>query len=240
MMKYFLFVGLGLLILSCTQSDNFEVKYYGALKKVMKENDLSAHIQLSKFKNKDNFYALGAAENLKGEILILNSKPFFIYRSNDKLGEEEIDIKNTFDVGASFAVTAQVNSWKEIHIPFNLKSKTDLEAFVLEKAKENKIDVDEPFPFLIEGLVSSVSWHVIDWPKNDDEHSHEKHIKNGYNETSIYENVIILGFYSNSHHGIFTHHSSNIHMHVINSSEDKGGHVDDLVLGEEMILKLPK
>ena len=239
-MKYFLLIGLGFYILSCSQSSEFNVKYYGALKNIMKENDLSAHIHLSEFKNENNFYALGAVENLKGEILIIDSKPFYIYRSNDKLGEEEIDVKNTFDIGAAFAVTAQVNNWKEFSIPLSLKSKIDLEAFILEKAKESKIDINQPFPFMVEGLTSSVSWHVIDWPENDDEHTHEKHLKNGYKETSIYEKIKILGFYSDSHQGVFTHHSSNTHMHVINDKGSKGGHVDDLVLGEEMILKLPK
>ena len=49
----------------------------------------------------------------------------------------------------------------------------------------------------------------------------------------------MLGFYSDSHHAIFTHHTTNMHMHVKTDNNEIAGHVDALVLGEGMILKLP-
>jgi acetolactate decarboxylase len=50
----------------------------------------------------------------------------------------------------------------------------------------------------------------------------------------------ILGFYSIKHHAIFTHHSTNSHMHYLDGKSGLSGHVDDLVLGENVILRLPK
>ena len=50
----------------------------------------------------------------------------------------------------------------------------------------------------------------------------------------------LLGFYSDSHHAIFTHHTTNMHIHMKLKDEKIAGHVDDLKLGLNMILKLPK
>jgi hypothetical protein len=52
-------------------------------------------------------------------------------------------------------------------------------------------------------------------------------------------NAAVLGFYSNSHHAIFTHHTTNMHLHLKTLDNLLAGHIDDLILGEGMTLKLP-
>ena len=79
---------------------------------------------------------------------------------------------------------------------------------------------------------------LIDWPEGDTEHSHEKHIHSGLYGTLENQTVEMLGFYSNKHHAIFTHHTTNMHVHV--KSDKATGHADSFTLGENMILKLPK
>ena len=49
----------------------------------------------------------------------------------------------------------------------------------------------------------------------------------------------MLGFYSNSHHAIFTHHTTNMHIHVKTVDNKIAGHVDGLTLEKGMTLKLP-
>jgi len=51
--------------------------------------------------------------------------------------------------------------------------------------------------------------------------------------------VDILGFYSTHHHAVFTHHSTNMHLHVKTRGHVLAGHLDDLTLGEGMVLQLP-
>ena len=46
------------------------------LKNIMHHGDLSSKIDLMELENLENLYALGAVEQLKGEILIMNSKPY--------------------------------------------------------------------------------------------------------------------------------------------------------------------
>ena len=71
---------MGLLLASCTAtekgSNNYKVEYKGALKNAMFKGDLSAKIDLSDLQNTTHLYALGAFENLKGEVQIFAGKPF--------------------------------------------------------------------------------------------------------------------------------------------------------------------
>ena len=53
--------------------------------------------------------------------------------------------------------------------------------------------------------------------------------------------VEIVGFFSTEHKGIFTHHDSNVHMHLITTDRKKMGHLDKVFFGNgSMKLYLPK
>jgi len=56
----------------------------------------------------------------------------------------------------------------------------------------------------------------------------------------IFEEVVILGFYSSQHKAIFTHHSSNSHMHFRTKDQSLAGHVDALKINDSITLNLPK
>ena len=85
-----------------------------------------------------------------------------------------------------------------------------------------------------------MQWHVINWDANDTIHTHQKHQNSGINETLRNEEVVILGFYSTQHKAIFTHHSSNTHMHFRTKDQSLAGHVDALKINDSITLKLPK
>jgi len=208
------------------------VKYYGAMKTIM-SGDISAKISLDSLSDKKNLYALGAIENLKGEIQIFDGEA-----SNSSVIDKVLEINNSFKAEAALFVYAQVNEWTS----FQIQSKTmsDLEHEILEIAKTNGIDSESPFPFLLEGQASSIHWHVINWKDGDTIHSHVKHKQSGLNGTLTHKTVQIIGFYSLKHKGIFTHHTSNMHMHFKLNDNSVAGHVDDLELNGNMILKLPK
>lgn len=228
---------LAFVFAACNANKSFEVDYYGALKNAMKQNDLSSHISSDDL-DLTNFYALGALEGLKGELLILNGE---VYTSIQKdTLRTKVIINKPDQFSANFMVGARIDEWSSFEIPFDVKTKTELEEFVAKTGLEYGIDSTAAFPFLIEGLTTSISWHVVNWNKEDTVHTHEKHVKSGAYASGLGEKVTVLGFYSNQHHGIFTHHSSNIHLHVLNENKTIMGHLDDFVLGERMILKLPK
>jgi len=234
-----LILSLIIIMTSCSVSNDIEVKvhHYGALKNMMHKGDLSSKVTLDELKDINHLYALGAVENLKGEVLVLDGIPSISYvKGNDSLKTMMID--SSFEKNACLLVIASVEEWKSINIPNTVVTYDDFEIFVEEIAAENGVNTDEPFPFMIEGVAKSFDWHVIDWPEGDTEHSHDKHIHSGLYGSHENQAVAMLGFYSNKHHAIFTHHTTNMHVHV--KSDRATGHADGFVLGENMMLKLPK
>ena len=216
------------------ETNKFKVGHYGALKNMMHKGDISAKANLKDFQDTEHFYALGALENLKGEIQIFDSKPF-----NTMIVDSAITFDDSYEKNATLVVYASVSKWRSINIPENIVTYKQLEKFIEKTAKENQIQTDEPFPFIIEGRIKSFDWHIINWKDGDTEHSHEKHINSGLNGTEVDRPVEMLGFYSNSHHAIFTHHTTNMHIHVKTIDNKIAGHVDGLTLGKGMTLKLP-
>ena len=107
-----------------------------------------------------------------------------------------------------------------------------------EKAARNKgIDTKKPFPFIIKGEFTNLDWHIISPQISGG--SHDEHLANSWKEKAENVNGKILGFYSKSHQGIFTHHTSNIHMHYYDETKILSGHVDYLVSGTDCKLALP-
>lgn len=234
--KYLVFIGFtaALLFGSCGDIPEYDVRYSGALREMM-FGDLQATVSLDTLKQKPNLYAIGAVESLKGEIQIFKSKPL-----NTSVDSDKIALDRTFSKNATLLVYAEVEKWETIEIPKKIVSSKELEEFIERMAKEKGLKIEKPFPFLIEGKVDSLKWHVIDWVKSDTVHTHQKHQESGLNGILKNEDVAIIGFYSKSHKSVFTHHSTFMHMHFKNKNEQIAGHVDELLLGAAMTLKLPK
>lgn len=236
-MKYAAFIVSFFCLCACKQSDpnyTFKVEHAGALRNIMHKGDLSAQADLNLFKGVENFYALGALENLQGEILILNGESYISSVANDSLF-----IIATFDRHATLLVSASVKNWDTQNIPDSVSSYSELETYIEAAAKSRGINVEEPFPFLLTGVAKSFAWHVINWAVSDSVHSHEKHINSGLHGQIPNQEVEILGFYSKHHHAIFTHHTTNMHLHVRTTDGVLAGHLDGLTLGRDMVLALP-
>lgn len=233
-MKNYIKISLLLLLVSCN-NQGFKVGYKGQLRDMMVNGNISKNAELKDYENIKHFYALGAIENLKGEIQIFNSKPI-----NSSVVDNKLIIDNTYNKNANLLVYGAVKDWETINIPDTIKNYDQFEIFVNQAANSFNIDTEKPYPFLLEGVVDSLQWHVIDWKDGDTLHTHEKHKKAGLKGTLINTKIEALGFYSKSHHAIFTHHSTNMHIHSKTSDGEIAGHVDDLILGNKMILKIPK
>ena len=222
---------------SCKQETTGSVegiKHAGALKDIM-SGDLESKISLDELKEIPNLYALGASAGLKGEIQVFNSRP---YRS--RVTTEQYVIDEDFNANAALLVYTQVPEWQEISIPKAILTLRQFSDFLEYTAIRAGVDTSQPFPFMIEGYVRKIDWHIVNWDENNVNHSRDAHLKSGLNGIMVEENVEILGFYSKDHKGIYTHHDENWHMHFNAKDQNLAGHLDDLLLGEYMTLKLPK
>ncbi len=221
-------------LLNCQPQTKKGVHVAGELRKMMFDADISAQIDLKSLENNKYLYGLGALANLKGEILIFAGVPFITSVNN---GMVKLD-QSYIHKAALLVYTEQAN-WQQIDIPESVVSLKDLENYISKTSVKYSIPQDQPYPFLIRGKVKSAQWHVIDWPKGDTEHTHAKHKASGLHGTISDETVEILGFYSDRHQGVFTHHTTNMHLHVKNPTGNIAGHLDGLSLGKGMALSLP-
>lgn len=238
----FLKATYNILILACISCQNLlaqstnhdaypDVQVVGAMKNVMWKGELGGCIYLDTISNKKGLYGLGPESYLTGEILIANGQSYVSHVTSDST----MSVQKTFDASAPFLVYAHVNEWHKVELPKVVKTIQDLEAFINEKTSTYK----QPFAFTLSGRVESAVIHIQNLPKgtkvSSPEEAHQSQMK--YNLEN--EIVDITGFFSTVHQGIFTHHDSFLHMHLITGDESKMGHLDEIII-DHLTLYLPK
>ena len=116
------------------------VEYHGALKNMMHKGDISAKVDLAVLQKKDHIYALGALENLNGEIQIFNGKPY-----NTLVQDKTLAFDQSYTKKATLLVYASVREWNTIVIPNDIDNYEQLEVFIKQEAIKNQIDANAPF-----------------------------------------------------------------------------------------------
>lgn len=209
-----------LLIVSCTEASREEVQVTGAMRNVMWKGELQGTIDLDSLQDKENLYGLGPVEFLVGEILILDGKSFV----SRVLTDSTMSVTETFQVKAPFFVHAQVPQWKSFGLPDSVTELKSLEGFIDSIMTNQK----HPFAFRLTGKISKATIHVVNLPPGSTVSSPDEAHQGQVNYKVVGEEVEILAFFSRRHKGIFTHHDSNMHLHLITRDNSMMGHVDKL------------
>ena len=224
---------LGIIILFVTYAKDKKtiVKFVGSIENVKKRGVLNAAIYLDSISARTNLFALGPVENLQGELMIWDGTSY-ISKVN---GQNLNSVNESYRVGAPFLVYCNVKNWNEFSLKNDINSLNELQDEIQKLAKSNGFDLQTPFPFKLSGLIVKAKYHVIWKDLNVKEHSPEIHKKSKVFYTIDNENSDILGFYSQNHAGIFTHHDSFIHAHIINADRNKMGHLDEININADQV-----
>ena len=209
----------------------------GALREIMHMGRTQRQVDLAPLIGQSGLYGLGALEGLGGEVTLWDGQLWLA--TPDENGGAVAAQHDSSAAGATLLVTSVVSGWQERAVtepvPF-----ADLDAFIEREARAAGVNVEEAFPFRIEGAPTRLDWHVIDGSKiPPDAHGHEAHIRTAVRGTLAGKAVRILGFYSPKHHAIFTHHDTNTHAHVISEEPAIVGHVDHVDINAGARLFLP-
>ncbi|MBC8310726.1 MAG: acetolactate decarboxylase [Candidatus Marinimicrobia bacterium] len=225
-----------LFLVSCGESKNkININIYGELFKIMHENQREGTISLPSVISQPHTYGLGSMEGLDGEVLILDSK--ILVNKVEKGGIPSYQTEVSNDDLALLLVTAQVEKWQTVIID-QAESMSTIDAAVKQYADKMAINTNKPFPFIIEGEVEMVNWHIVSNPAPGG--GCEEHSAGSWNRTDNQKKVKIFGFYSEHHQAIFTHHTTFTHMHVLFEDEQLSGHIDDIKLNSNWSLAVPK
>jgi len=237
-MKYIILINsiIILLITSCntnTKPTKNDIKIIGEMKNVMWKGELAGTINLDTIKNKNGLYGLGPVEYLTGELLIIDGKSYVSTVTSDST----MEVDETYQVKAPFLVYANQTDWNIEDLPSDIKTIKELEEFIDKKT----LDFKRPFVFKLKGQVDSAGIHIQNLPKGTKVSSPEEAHQGQTNYLLKNSDVEIVGFFSTEHKGIFTHHDSNVHMHLITVDRKKMGHLDNVFFGNGSIkLYLPK
>ena len=205
-----------------------EVKVAGTMRAIMQGADFSTKAQLESFHPKD-LYALGPLRGLHGEFMVINGEVYASILDGDSLfhsRERAVD--------AAMMVYSYVPVWKTLDTLITLANVAALDTLLASLSR--RAGIDTAFPFMLE-LRASGRMHVIGW-KEGVEHTPENHRQFARNIRLEEEKISLLGFYSTRHHGIFTHHSSNLHAHVL-KWDGTVGHLDALRSNGRVRIMLP-
>lgn len=211
---------------------SYSVSWQGALRAVH-GGDVSGKVPLQQFSERKNIYAVGPVAELDGEITAIDGK-FHIARVKHGEIKTDSDLSTT----ASFLVWSEVSAWKR---PVVLSERVDNHA-QLEKqieflAAKEGVDTTKPFPFIIEGIVESVDYHILVPKKPHQADSGHRDSAKKISSRDVAAKVI--GFFSKNHEGVFTHRGSAAHLHILESN-GYSGHVDEIVLNAEARVSFPQ
>jgi acetolactate decarboxylase len=222
------------------------VEYIGAQKTIFLTGKAESVISLESLADRKGLYAMGPIDGLDGEITIFESKAYIT-----KVRGSDYVLDNTFKHGAFFLVWTEQAQWKDVPVPSTVKGYLDLQRFVETRASAIGIDVTKPFPFLLVGKPTEIKWHINVDRTGGKPITKELFLKSKEHFITKNEPVDIIGFYSEHHAGVFlTQYApaikegsgmeNAIHIHLVSRVSKAAGHIDDLTLGEGMMLRLPK
>ena len=236
-MRLIFFILLTITIVSCKEKNkslsfSSQVRHVGAMKNVMKKGELEGTIELDTISPSENLFAVGPLEFLQGEITVFNGKSFISKVETDST----MTISETFNVRAPFLVYSNVKKWKEINMLDNITDLISLEKFLTSLHYS-----DNPFIFKIEADIEEANIHIVNLPFGTKVSLPEEAHQGQVNYILKNKTVDLIGFYSTKHHTVFTHHDTNMHIHLITKDSKQMGHLENLVLKKNKIkLYLPK
>lgn len=202
-----------------------------AMKNVMWKGELQGKVLLDTLKNKKGLYGLGPAEYLRGELLLVDGESYI----STVLTDSTMHVAKSYNVKAPFFVYGNVTDWKKQNLPESINDMSDLEEVLNNEAK----NITKPFIFKLKGKVKTADIHIQNLPEGSKVSSPKEAHVGQTNYELKNEIVELIGFYSTEHKGIFTHHDTNMHIHLITASRDKMGHLDAVEI-DKMQLFLPK
>ncbi len=196
-----------------------EIYFAGEMRKVMRQGDFSNHISLDTIPFTTNTYGLGPLEGLQGELLVIGGKSYRSTLQNDTIYMEE-----TQESKAPFFAYTDAETWRDYPLPDTVRNLQELENYLLQIFP----DENKPFTIMIKGEIERATFHIVNLPTGVYVRSHDELIKYKRYFELQNEEVEIIGFFSKAHRGIFMHHDSFLHLHIITNDRKQMGHLDEI------------
>lgn len=199
-----------------------KVHITGEMRNVMWKGQLEGNIHLDTIANKSNVVGLGPLEYLGGEIIIIDGKSY----KSVVISDSSMEVVETFNIKAPFFAHANISNWSEELLDVDIQTIQQLESFLDNKMSGSS----QPLMFKLEGFVKEATIHVVNLPVGTKVSSPDDAHKGLVKYQIENQQAEIVGFFSKEHKGIFTHHDTYLHMHLITKDKQMMGHLDELTI----------
>ena len=249
-MNWRILVAVAMLVAGCapagiTGTQEGLVEYLGSQNRIMETGKADPVLSLLDLQGGPGLYAVGPVKDLDGEITVFDSVP----RISTVRGAG-YSVETSWNHDAIFMVWTRQSEWRDIPVPGSVVGYTDLQDFVKAQAIAAGLDVAKPFPFLLAGSPGEIKWHINVDRTDGKPVTAELFAKSKASYVVKGEAADIIGFYSERHPGVFisklapaipagSGRANANHIHFVSKASDATGHIDDIKLGQGMVLRLP-
>jgi alpha-acetolactate decarboxylase len=214
-----------------------EVQVAGALRVIVHEGETGAKIALDSLLPDPHLYAVGALVDLSGEVTVVGGTAYLSYP--DGTDASRTETADETDVEATLLVASSVPAWREV-VTKNAIRFEEIDAEIAKLATAAGLSLDARFPFLMEGSFNDLQWHVIDGRRLPaGSSSHHDHLAAAVKAQLDQATATLIGFYSKSDQGVFTHMGSKTHIHCTLDKPFSSGHVDHVNIPAGTTVKFP-
>ena len=216
---------------------------YGEMHEAIGQKKSHGRVRLGELVKQPNVYAVGALENLTGEITINNGE--IIVTRVGESGEVEPTAEPS-TLQATMLAGASVKSWTSYPVAHDVDHQ-NFDDFVAKAASASEVDIEKPFVFLVEGEFTDVRLHVINGAcpvharmKKSDISAEDQ----PFEKTFAKINGTLIGVFAKDAVGKLTHPATMTHVHIIYKDDKTGveltAHVEQVGLVARSTLKMPQ
>ena len=206
------------------------LQIYGSLRAIFHDNDRAGRVNVRDIAGPHTI-GVGALAGLDGEVTLERGRAWIAQPSDT--GAIYRQSANAEDQ-ACLLVTATVKQWDTARLERDM-SLPDLEVWIRERTPTGAVT-----PVLVEGRFADVTWHVMNGEKlGRGSHDHAAHREAAYREAAQDVDGTLVAFFSGAHRGVFTHHDSDLHAHVVLPAEGASGHAEAVTVAAGATVSFP-
>lgn len=196
------------------------INWRGSMRESFWQGKLEARLKTDTLSMLNHVNGIGPVAGLKGELLLRDGQ---LYQSRI-LPDGTLFTSVVPSAGAPFFVYSRVSRWKQIADGVSVSTTTDLEQ-VLSRLQHGQ----QAFIFRVTGTVDSARIHCVNLPEGKKVQSPDDAHEGLRQFTLTQRPVELTGFFSTQHTGIFVHHTSRIHAHLLTQDPPmQMGHLEEI------------
>jgi acetolactate decarboxylase len=220
---------------------SFAMDTHGSLQMLMDHGRTDPVAALAPVKQNKTRIALGMLSALRGEFAIFEGEAWVAYPNDD--GTFRSNELGANDETAAFMVSATVPEWQSLALREDARF-DDLDDAIEKLGESAGLDVEQPFPFLIEGALVNLAFSVVNGRPFAGETRLSRDALMAAAAKAKYPSTqgTIVGFFSKRSRPEFLEPGSSLHLHVVLRADNQMGHVDrvDLPSGTSFRVPVPR